>query len=210
MQHLFFENRSKDLDKTVKRKAFIVITGDKGMAGAYNHNILKEAQRMVDEAEDYHLYVVGELGRQYFMNQGYEIDKTFLFSANKPSIHRARVITEYIVELFKEEVFDEVYIIYTRMINSMTSTVEIEELLPILPDITKWANDIAAYALESAVRHGKEWNGYKVVEGRSNRKYSDEDAVAKAAKEHGYTDIYKQSLITITEMQKLMAGHPVD
>ena len=81
---------------------------------------------------------------------------------------------------------------------------EIEELLPILPDITKWANDIAAYALESAVRHGKEWNGYKVVEGRSNRKYSDEDAVAKAAKEYGYTDIYKQSLITITEMQKLM------
>ena len=131
MQHLFFENRSKDLDKTVKRKAFIVITGDKGMAGAYNHNILKEAQRMVDEAEDYHLYVVGELGRQYFMNQGYEIDKPFLFSANKPSIHRARVITEYIVELFKEEVFDEVYIIYTRMINSMTSTVEIEELLPL-------------------------------------------------------------------------------
>ena len=81
---------------------------------------------------------------------------------------------------------------------------EIEELLPILPDITKWANDIAAYALESAVHHGKEWNGYKVVEGRSNRKYSDENAVAKAAKEHGYTDIYKQSLITITEMQKLM------
>lgn len=81
---------------------------------------------------------------------------------------------------------------------------EIEEILPILPDITKWANDIAAYALESAVRHGKEWNGYKVVEGRSNRKYSDEDAVAKAAKEHGYTDIYKQSLINITEMQKLM------
>lgn len=81
---------------------------------------------------------------------------------------------------------------------------EIEELLPILPDITKWANDIAAYALESAVHHGKEWNGYKVVEGRSNRKYSDEDAVAKAAKEHGYTDIYKQSLINITEMQRLM------
>lgn len=81
---------------------------------------------------------------------------------------------------------------------------EIEEILPLLPDITKWANDIAAYALESAVHHGKEWSGYKVVEGRSSRKYSDEDAVAKAAKEHGYSDIYKQSLLNITEMQKLM------
>ena len=81
---------------------------------------------------------------------------------------------------------------------------EIEALLPILPDITKWAEDISAYALEAAVNHGKEWSGFKVVEGRSNRKFSDEDAVAVAAKEHGYTDIYRQSLITLTEMQKLM------
>lgn len=58
--------------------------------------------------------------------------------------------------------------------------------------------------MEAALNHGKEWSGFKVVEGRSNRKFSDEDAVAKAAKEHGYTDIYRQSLITLTEMQKLM------
>ena len=81
---------------------------------------------------------------------------------------------------------------------------EIEAILPILPDITKWANDISAYALEMAINHGKEWSGFKVVEGRSIRKYKDEDAVAEAAKEHGYTDIYRKSLITLTEMQKLM------
>ncbi len=81
---------------------------------------------------------------------------------------------------------------------------EIESILPMLPDITKWANDISAYALEMAVSRGKEWNGYKVVEGRSVRKYADEDAVAEAAKQNGYTDIYRKSLITLTEMQKLM------
>ena len=81
---------------------------------------------------------------------------------------------------------------------------EIESILPMLPDITKWANEISAYALEAALNHGKQWSGFKVVEGRSNRKFSDEDAVAAAAKEHGYTDIYRQSLITLTEMQKLM------
>ena len=81
---------------------------------------------------------------------------------------------------------------------------EIELILPMLPDITKWANDISAYALEMAVSRGKEWNGYKVVEGRSIRKYADEDAVAEAAKQNGYTDIYRKSLITLTEMQKLM------
>lgn len=81
---------------------------------------------------------------------------------------------------------------------------EIEAILPMLPDITKWAYDINAYALEMSVSRGKEWNGYKVVEGRSVRKYADEDAVAEAAKQNGYTDIYRKSLITLTEMQKLM------
>ena len=72
------------------------------------------------------------------------------------------------------------------------------------PLLTKWANEITAYATEAAVNHGKEWNGFKVVEGRSNRKYRDEQLVAEAAKGHGYTDIYRQSLIPMTEMQKLM------
>ena len=81
---------------------------------------------------------------------------------------------------------------------------EIEEVLTILPDLTKWADGILAYATDAAVNHGKEWNGFKVVEGRSVRKYKDEDKVAQAAKDHGYTDIYRQSLITLTEMQKLM------
>ena len=65
-------------------------------------------------------------------------------------------------------------------------------------------NEITAYATEAAIHHGKEWNGFKVVEGRSNRKYRDELLVAEAAREHGYTDIYRQTLIPMTEMQKLM------
>lgn len=81
---------------------------------------------------------------------------------------------------------------------------EIEEVLTILPDLTKWADGILAYATDAAVNHGKEWNGFKVVEGRSVRKYKDEDAVAEAAKAAGYKDIYRHTLITLTEMQKLM------
>jgi F-type H+-transporting ATPase subunit gamma len=131
MQHLYFDNRVKDQAETVKRKAFVVITGDKGMAGAYNHNILKEAQKLVDEAEEYRLLVIGELGRQFFGSQGYNLEQGFVYSANNPSIHRARVITEHIVDLYKREEIDEVYVIYTRMINSMRSDVEIEEVLPL-------------------------------------------------------------------------------
>lgn len=81
---------------------------------------------------------------------------------------------------------------------------EIEKVLTILPDITKWANEITAYATDAAVNHGKEWHGFKVVEGRSVRKYKDENAVAEKAVISGYMDIYRKSLIPMTEMQKLM------
>ena len=81
---------------------------------------------------------------------------------------------------------------------------DIEEILATLDDLISWASDIKAYALEAAVSHGKEWQGFKLVEGRSNRKYANEEAVAEAAKGAGYRDIYRQSLITLTEMERLM------
>ena len=81
---------------------------------------------------------------------------------------------------------------------------EIEDILVRLDDLTKWANEIQAYAQSAAINHGKSWRGFKLVESRTNRKYTDEEAVAQAAKNAGYHDIYKHSLITISEMERLM------
>lgn len=81
---------------------------------------------------------------------------------------------------------------------------EIEDILSRLDDLTKWANEIAAYAQDAAINHGKQWSGFKLVEGRSIRKYTDETAVVIAATSAGYRDIFKKSLIPITEMEKLM------
>jgi hypothetical protein len=81
---------------------------------------------------------------------------------------------------------------------------EIEEILSIIPDLTKWAGEINAYATDAAINHGKEWSGFKVVEGRSVRKYKDENAIARKAEASGYKDIYRKSLIPLTQMQKLM------
>ncbi len=61
-----------------------------------------------------------------------------------------------------------------------------------------------AYAQDAAIHHGKVWHGFKLVESRTNRKYTDEDAVIRAANAAGYHDIFKKSLIPITEMEKLM------
>ena len=82
---------------------------------------------------------------------------------------------------------------------------EIAEILASIGDLTSWANEIMAYATDAAVNYGKEWPGFKVVTGRSNRKYKDEKLVAEAAIKAGYSHIYKQSLITLTEMEKLMS-----
>ena len=81
---------------------------------------------------------------------------------------------------------------------------EVEALLPRLPDLVRWANELQAYALDAAVNHGKQWNGFKVVEGRSIRKYADEDAVANAAEACGYKDIYQKKLINLGDLEKLM------
>ena len=81
---------------------------------------------------------------------------------------------------------------------------EIEDILGKLDDLTKWANEIIAYAQDAAINHGKHWTGFKVVESKTNRKYTDETAVIEAANAAGYHDIYKKSLISITEMEKLM------
>jgi hypothetical protein len=89
-------------------------------------------------------------------------------------------------------------------ISPLLTDSEIEEVLTILPDLIKWANEITAYATDAAVNHGKEWHGFKIVEGRSVRKYKDENAVAEKAVISGYKDIYRKSLIPMTEMQKLM------
>lgn len=131
MEHLYFDNRSEDQSEWVKRKAIVVVTGDKGMAGAYNQSVLKETTELLKKCEDYRLYVIGEVGRHYFASQGYNIEEDFRFSANNPSIHRARVITEFIVELYKRDDIDGVHVVYTRMINSMQSEVDVEQVLPL-------------------------------------------------------------------------------
>ncbi len=87
---------------------------------------------------------------------------------------------------------------------ALLSDEEIAEVLKVSDELAKWAADVYAFAQDQAIVHGKEWKGFKLVEGRSNRKYTSEDEVAEAATGAGYTDIYKRSLVTITEMERLM------
>lgn len=86
----------------------------------------------------------------------------------------------------------------------LLSDEEIAEVLEKADELARWSADIYAYAQDEAITHGKQWSGFKLVEGRSNRKYISEDDAAEAAKAAGYTDIYKSSLLGITEMEKML------
>lgn len=79
---------------------------------------------------------------------------------------------------------------------------EIEVILSRVDELVAWASDIKEYALQQAVS-GKEWNGWKLVEGRSNRKYTNEAAVIQAVSEAGF-DPYEKKLLGITALQKLL------
>lgn len=87
---------------------------------------------------------------------------------------------------------------------------EIGDVLRLADQLTAWANDIKEYAQQEA-ENGKKWDGWKLVEGRSNRKYSDETKVAEALIKAGYAEslLYERKLYGITAMEKIIGKKPL-
>ncbi len=81
---------------------------------------------------------------------------------------------------------------------------ELAEILPTLNRISSWIEAVFAFVSSEAINHGVPIPGYKVVEGRSKRVFTDTKAVVDVAVQNGYTDLYKQTLITLTEFEKMM------
>lgn len=129
MEDHYFANLEEKRKKEDHRKGYIIVVGDKGMCGAYNHNVIKESLKEITPED--HLFVVGEVGRHELAAAGYSVDPEFLFTATNPSMHRARVIAETIIDLYKKGELDEVHMIYTQMVNTMVSEVRQERLLPL-------------------------------------------------------------------------------
>ena len=80
---------------------------------------------------------------------------------------------------------------------------EVEEILGKLDSLMDWASDIKDYALQAAIS-GKHWSGYKLVEGRANRRYTDENAVVAAVKAAGYDPYDEPKLLGVTAMTTLL------
>lgn len=116
-----------------RRRGFVVITADKGLAGAYNHNVLKLAEQALREPnKGYKLYIVGNIGENYFHRRSYHnIEETFHYTAQNPSLSRARRIASTLIESFESNELDEIFLIYTRMMSATEMEPVITRILPL-------------------------------------------------------------------------------
>lgn len=130
----FFDTRT-EIPADKRKKAFIIITADKGMCGSYNHNVIKRAEAEMEQCEYARLFVMGQVGRMYFQRKAREgeldVDAEFIQTTQNPTLYRAMKIAVLMMELFEQKKVDDVYIVYTKMLNSMTFEPKVQQLLPL-------------------------------------------------------------------------------
>ncbi len=114
--------------------AALVITADKGLAGAYNQNVIKAAQKLLAEHSDTKLFVVGKYGRQFFLQRHIPIEQDFLFTAQNPTMDRARKIASVLLDLFDSGEVNRIFVIYTDLKNAMCEETISTCLLPFQRD----------------------------------------------------------------------------
>ena len=108
----------------------LVITADKGLAGAYNQNAIRQAQELLEWHPDTKLFVVGEYGRRFFSQRGIPIEQSFLYTAQNPTMARAREISALLLDGFDRGELKEIFVIYTDMANAMTFQARSTRVLP--------------------------------------------------------------------------------
>lgn len=136
-RQMYFDRRS-DIPPEKRKKGYIVVTADKGLCGSYNHNILKYTEQELAKSADIsncYLFVIGQVGRQYFTNRNRNsskasVDSEFLYTTQNPTLYRAMEIAQLILDKFENGELDEVYVLYTDMVNSNLQETRTVQLLP--------------------------------------------------------------------------------
>ncbi|RRF96210.1 MAG: ATP synthase F1 subunit gamma [Lachnospiraceae bacterium] len=130
MKSIYFED--EDVHDEEKKVGLLVVTADKGLAGAYNHNVLKAMEEQLTKYKDAKIYCMGQIGKHYLEAKGYDIDTEFNYVVQDPTLSRARSISETLIDDFRHHRVDEIVMIYTRMENAMTENAEVRQLLPLV------------------------------------------------------------------------------
>lgn len=126
--HYFYPpDREPEIDGTY---GCLVITADKGLAGAYNQNVLRQAQQLLDDHSDMKLFVVGEYGRRFFTQRHIPIERMFLYTAQNPTLDRAREISSILLEQYDAGLLKKIFVVYTDIENGLAASARSTRLLP--------------------------------------------------------------------------------
>lgn len=121
--------------RDVKRTGYLVITSDRGLAGGYNANVLRNLTRQIesrhDNAEEYVIFVIGRRGRDFLNRRGYPIIGEVTNLSDSPEFADVKDIVARAVQMFADEEYDELYIHYNRFVNAVTQKPTEKILLPL-------------------------------------------------------------------------------
>ncbi|HGA3588029.1 TPA: F0F1 ATP synthase subunit gamma [Streptococcus agalactiae] len=121
--------------RPVKKTGYIVITSDKGLVGGYNSKILKAMMDTITdyhtENDDYAIISIGSVGSDFFKARGMNVSFELRGLEDQPSFDQVGKIIAQAVEMYKNELFDELYVCYNHHVNSLTSQVRMQQMLPI-------------------------------------------------------------------------------
>lgn len=120
-----------------KRTAYIVIAADKGLAGGYNHNVLNLAWEHMQKRQEKYIITVGQVAREFFETRNQQIDLEFTHVSQNPTLHDARGIARDILNLYDQNLMDEVLVVYTKLYTTVNQKPKIIKLLPVEIDDLK-------------------------------------------------------------------------
>ncbi len=113
------------------RAAYVVVAADKGLCGAYNSNVLKLAWEHIEKHPTHFICTAGIMATEFFERKGITPDIELLGIVQDPKLSLARSLTETMLDLYDQDLMDEVYIVYTHFVNSAKQYPKIIRLLPL-------------------------------------------------------------------------------
>lgn len=136
------------INREVKKTGYLVITSDRGLVGGYNSNILKAVLSKIQENPSYSILALGGMGGDFFKARHIKLAYELRGLSDQPNFEEVRDIVSHAVKLYQNEEFDELYICYNHHVNSLTSQVRIEKMLPISVDTTENTRSLETFELE--------------------------------------------------------------
>ena len=117
--------------REVKNVAYLVLSSDKGLAGAYSSNVIKEVAPKLVGKDNVTLFAVGRKARDYFKRRGHAIAEEYTGFSEKPTYHHAVTIARTLAAGFTDGTYDEIHLVYTKFQSALTQIPTSVKLLPI-------------------------------------------------------------------------------